>query len=1092
MPTVTRPGTGAVVGGEFVVRWTGFGSEGTVDVELSDDGGTTFAVIADDTANDGAFRWDTTTVTDDNDYQIRVRGAEGADRTGIFSVDNTAPVLALTAPNGGELVGAAGMVTWTTTDVNPGTVQILASADSGVTYDITVANAATDSGTYAWDASGLADGTTYRVQVIATDAAGNASNTDTSDADFEVDATAPTLTLNTPNGGETLSALADITWTSTDANLGTVEILLSDNGGSSFDTTITSDAPDTGTFSWESARVEDGSNYRVRVVAIDAAGNRSTPDSSDGNFNTRNVRLQSPAHYRDVNGNGVVDAGDQIYVRYGERIVINSPVAADFETPVAGNTLGAGATVGPGDENFTVLITLGTNPVLRIRGVYDTANDADANAPSGIDQVATITADSIEAFSDGTDVSSVGTSEITVQPVPLAVLPTSTFEPRRGAVGDLDGDGDLDLVLAVVGGNPSERWEGDGDHGWTRVQQFDTDDTRDVALGDLDGDGDLDLVTAVSGPNRVWLNDGSGNLTDSAQGLGSATSQSVELADLDGDGDLDAAFANLNSMANTVWLNDGSGTFANSGQTLGGRTTQALAVADFDGDGDMDIFAANDGNDSRMWLNNGSGVFTAGVETLSTEARDVSAGDLDGDGDVDIFMSALGQKQFLRNDGNAQFPAGPDFYGNNDNRGIELFDIDLDGDLDAVSAKNLDSGRYWINDGNGNFREDDVDLLPGLANDVVIGHFDADSDVDLLVINALGEHQPYRGSASGGQPLASYTATTRTEGPWQSGDGAVGDVDSDGDDDLIISDVVGVTHVLLGDGAGDFTEGATFGTADARDGDLFDADGDGDLDYLLRSGGPAAVTDRLYRNDGSGIFADSGLTLGLDSYAPGDMDGDGDVDLVVFSGTDIEIWDGDPSGGFTQTGQTVAQTGHVVAAFADLDGDGDIDVLSADASEVRIFENDGIGALSASGTVTLADVSAIAIADLDRDGDEDLLLGTSTTTANLSWSRNDGSLTFAAVQTSLSFTNVITDLQVADRNEDGRVDLFAVDGATGNRFTNLGLGNGTFAAGGPTSAPSLSSLTLIDVDRDGDIDAYGSFGNGTTPAAVADQLIVLD
>ena len=77
-----------------------------------------------------------------------------------------------------------------------------------------------------------------------------------------------------------------------------------------------------------------------------------------------------------------------------------------------------------------------------------------------------------------------------------------------------------------------------------------------VALGDLDGDGDIDAMVANEGnqPNTVWTNDGTGTFTDSGQALGNSDSYSVALGDLDGDGDLDAMVAN-DSQPNTVWTN---------------------------------------------------------------------------------------------------------------------------------------------------------------------------------------------------------------------------------------------------------------------------------------------------------------------------------------------------------------------------------------------------------------------------------------------------------------------------------------------------------------------------------------------------------
>ena len=77
-----------------------------------------------------------------------------------------------------------------------------------------------------------------------------------------------------------------------------------------------------------------------------------------------------------------------------------------------------------------------------------------------------------------------------------------------------------------------------------------------VALGDLDGDGDLDAMVANQNqPNIVWNNDGNGTFTNSGQALGNGISLSVALGDLDGDSDLDAMVANQN-QPNTVWTND--------------------------------------------------------------------------------------------------------------------------------------------------------------------------------------------------------------------------------------------------------------------------------------------------------------------------------------------------------------------------------------------------------------------------------------------------------------------------------------------------------------------------------------------------------
>jgi len=119
--------------------------------------------------------------------------------------------------------------------------------------------------------------------------------------------------------------------------------------------------------------------------------------------------------------------------------------------------------------------------------------------------------------------------------------------------------------------------------------------SQDVALGDLDGDGDLDaFVVNSNGHNTVWLNDGRGHFGDSGQMLGYSIGHAIDLGDVDGDGDLDAFVGN--NGANEVWLNDGGaqggtpGNFTDSGQTLGNSYARVVSLADLDGDSDLDAF----------------------------------------------------------------------------------------------------------------------------------------------------------------------------------------------------------------------------------------------------------------------------------------------------------------------------------------------------------------------------------------------------------------------------------------------------------------------------------------------------------------------
>ena len=184
------------------------------------------------------------------------------------------------------------------------------------------------------------------------------------------------------------------------------------------------------------------------------------------------------------------------------------------------------------------------------------------------------------------------------------------------ALGDLDGDGDLDAMVGNFGivsgveGEPNAVWTNDGTGTFTNSRQaLGNNKSFSVALGDLDGDGDLDAMVANLGqPNTVWTNNGSGTFTNSGQALGNGGSWSVALGDLDGDGDLDAMVANylpgeINNQPNTVWINDGTGTFTNSGQALGNSRSHSVALGDLNGDGDLDAMVGNLDQPNTVWMN---------------------------------------------------------------------------------------------------------------------------------------------------------------------------------------------------------------------------------------------------------------------------------------------------------------------------------------------------------------------------------------------------------------------------------------------------------------------------------------------------------
>ena len=302
------------------------------------------------------------------------------------------------------------------------------------------------------------------------------------------------------------------------------------------------------------------------------------------------------------------------------------------------------------------------------------------------------------------------------------------------ALGDLDGDGDVDAFVGNLfnGTDAANRiWLNDGAGTFQAgAQALGTNNTFDIALGDVDGDGDLDAVAANpdSGtPNTLWINQGGAQggtegVFSAAGMLGTAQAGSVALGDLDGDGDLDAVLGvSLGTpRANQIWINQGGaqsgtpGVFSNSGQILGNQRTFAIRLGDIDGDSDLDIYSANSGTtmEDVLWINPGAdangdpGAFLPAAWTgPSLPSTDAVLADFDGDGGIDVFVTRSNQlnraNEVWLNDGAGGFVDSGLSLGSNPSTAVAAGDVDGDGDIDAWVANDGTSdgpapNRLWL------------------------------------------------------------------------------------------------------------------------------------------------------------------------------------------------------------------------------------------------------------------------------------------------------------------------------------------------------------------------------------------------------------
>lgn len=322
--------------------------------------------------------------------------------------------------------------------------------------------------------------------------------------------------------------------------------------------------------------------------------------------------------------------------------------------------------------------------------------------------------------------------------------------------------------------------------------------SANVSSGDVNGDGNLDLVLAKGRHwplvDRVLLGDGRGHIV-TAYDLGDTADRSYSgrLADLDGDGDLDVVISNDTPDPKLIYLNDGKGHF-HVGSSFGRAEwpTRNASVADLNGDGRPDIIVANRTKDGANYvcLNRGKGNFDADCLAFSHEsATTITPADFNHDGFIDLAVPHRdgGQSYVYLNGGNATFPNGKRVpFGPPDAmiRMAEAADLDGDGSLDIVAIDERRGTAVYFGQKDGTFS-------PGIAIDdgkvtpyaLAVSDLNGDGRIDIIVGHVKAPSTIYVNDGSGRRysPVIFGDAKGAVYGF------AIADLDKDGRPDIAVA-----------------------------------------------------------------------------------------------------------------------------------------------------------------------------------------------------------------------------------------------------------------------------------------------------------------
>ncbi len=693
----------------------------------------------------------------------------------------------------------------------------------------------------------------------------------------------------------------------------------------------------------------------------------------------------------------------------------------------------------------------------------------------------------------------------------------SSTNPTSVAIGDLDGDGKADIVVTNENSNTVSVFRNTGSSGvisFAAQVVFTAGTTPiSVAIGDFNGDGKADLVVANVNSNTVsvFRNTGNTGIISYAakEDLAVATNPySVAIGDLDGDGKADLAVANFSSNIVSVFRNNGSSgtiSYAPKVDFITGDNPYLVRIGDLNGDGKPDLVVANYASNTvsvfRNTVSTGIISYAAKVDLATgSTPNSVGIGDLDGDGRADLAVANYNSStvSIIRN--NPVFVSPPTITSFTPTSGGTGTVVTLTGtNFSSTPTNNI----VYFGATKANVTSASTSQLS------VVVPTGATYQPITVTVNGLTAYSskrfvvtfPSAGILNAGS-FSSKVDFTSGNTPFGT---AIGDLDGDGKTDIavvnIMSNTISVyrnTSVVGSLTSSSFASKVDFATgSEPISVSIGDLDGDGKLDLVVTNQVSRSIS--VYRNTSTtGSITPSSFAAKVDflnggsgpnSIAIGDLDDDGKPEIIVGNNsiTSISIFKNTSATGAINAGSFAPKiditTGITPTdiAIGDLDGDSkpDLAIANFGSATVSILKNTTTtGVISAGSFANKVDFAtgstpnSIAIGDFDGDGKFDLSVanGLDNTVSIIRNISTLGVINSSSFAPRVDFAVTLGPRWIAatDIDGDGKLDL-ALTNADGSASSVSVLKNTS------SPGPFNSSSFMPKVD----------FATGPTPTTVA-------